>query len=107
MELPTKDDIEQCIKMMGQHIKLLSPSEFQNGLEIARRIKNLLSLYDKTGLPVREIDIHLLGHSEDRHSQGRQIHSFAVGDLYKLLPEDKAADLEWKIDELKAHIAHR
>ena len=104
MTLPTREDIEKCIKLMGQE-------EFQIGvsdaMKIGERLKGLLAFYDKSGLPVGEVDIYLLGEVPGR-KQLTQIHSFAVGDRYTLLPEDDdpedAVD-DWKIQDIRAHVS--
>lgn len=55
MTLPTKEDIEHCIKMMGQEEFHIGVSD---AVKIAERLKGLLKLYEKEGILVDEVDIH-------------------------------------------------
>ena len=112
MMLPTREDIEQCIKMMSLR-----------SMDAAERLKGLLAFYDERGLPIGEVDLYLLGEVPGR-KQLTQIHSFAVGDKYTLLPEDEepvssyynynlgdepgVAEVDevdgWKIQDIRAHV---
>jgi len=71
-------------------------------------------------VPLKEVDIHLLGEipgkvqNLSRHVgmklitsrvQRTQIHSFAVGDNYELLPKNKDPDIDdWKVSDIRGHI---
>lgn len=105
--LPTKEDIEQCIKLMG----LLpgSQTEVSKPLEIAGRLKELLTLYDAGlgGMAIVEVDIYLLGEVPGQ-VQLTQTHTFAVGDVYKMLPEDEEPQVpEWKVNDIRAHLVKK
>ncbi len=97
MELPTKDDIERLIFILGA----VGPmSADPQAAELASKLTGLLNLYDKTGLPVSEVDIHL--NTADAMIYGpNQIHTYNVGDEYS------EEGFLGTIRELKAHIAHR
>lgn len=73
--------------------------------EVAERLKGLKKLWSKEGLPVVEVDVYLLGEVPGR-AQRTQIHTFAVGDIYKLLPEDEDPEIAsdgWKVQDIRAH----
>ena len=111
--LPTKEDIEQCIKLMG----LLpgSQTEVPKPLEIAGRLKELLPLYDEGlgGMAIVEVDIHIRAPSEGGPLTGSskdwQIHTYTVGGEYELLPQDEVDDLPtvWNIKDIRAHRVKR
>ncbi len=106
MELPTKDDIETCIKMMSSREFAM---EVSKALEIAGRLKQLLPLYDAGlgGMAIVEVDIYLLG-EEPGVAQRSQVHTFAVGDDYKVLPEDEDHDIaEWEVQDIRAHLVKK
>lgn len=74
------------------------------GDAVAERLKDLKKLWSKEGLPVVEVDVYLLGEVPGR-AQRTQIHTFAVGDLYKLLPEDEDPEIPadgWKVQDIRA-----
>ncbi|KKL91973.1 hypothetical protein LCGC14_1889340 [marine sediment metagenome] len=104
-DLPTKADLIHTIKLMG----LLPGSQIgvPKPLEIAERLRNLLALYEKPGMPIVEVDIYLLG-EEPGVAQRSQIHTFAVDDDYKVLPEDEDHDIaEWKVQDIRAHLVKK
>lgn len=73
---------------------------------VAERLKKLKKLWSKEGLPVVEVDVYLLGEVPGR-AQRTQIHTFTVGDLYKLLPEDEDPEIAsdgWKVQDIRAHV---
>ena len=81
-----------------------SQIEVPKPLEIAERLKELLPLYDKRGLAIVEVDIYLLGEVPGRR-QLTCAPRFAVGDEYILLPEDgKPDNIDWKVNDIRAHI---
>ena len=108
--LPTKDDIEQLVALVEVQKDLpygmFSDEEADSMVE---KLKNLLPLYDKGlgGLAIVEVDIYLLG-EEPGVAQRSQTHTFAVGDVYKMLPEDEDPDVsEWKVQDIRAHLVKK
>ena len=103
MTLPTKEDIERLIFILGA----VGPmSADPQAAELASKLTGLLSLYEKRGLPIEEVDVYLLGEVLGR-VQRTQIHTFAVGDKYKLLPEDEDPEVPadgWDIQDIRAHV---
>lgn len=103
MTLPTKEDIERLIFILGA----VGPmSADPQAAELASKLTELLSLYEKRGLPIEEVDVYLLGEVPGR-VQRTQIHTFAVGDKYKLLPEDEDPEVPadgWDIQNIRAHV---
>jgi hypothetical protein len=74
------------------------------GDAVAERLKDLKKLWSKEGLPVVEVDIYLMGEVPGRF-QRTQIHTFAVDDIYKLLPEDEDPEIPadgWKVQDIRA-----
>ena len=67
---------------------------------------------------LKEVDIYLLGEVPGKvqdlaprmkriigRVRCRQTHTYAVGDKYELLPEDKDPDIDdWKISDIRGHI---
>ncbi len=103
--LPTKADLMHTIKLMG----LLPGSQIgvPKPLEIAERLRNLLALYERPGMPIVEVDIYLLGEVPGR-VQLTQTHTFAVGDVYEMLPEDEDPQVpEWKVNDIRAHLVKK
>ncbi len=113
--MPTKEDIIYAIQVM----KRTAATDMDKAHAIGERMEALLAFYDKSGLPVREVDIYLLGEVPGRR-QLTQIHSYAVGDRYELLPEDDEEPVStyynynleddpevpadgWKIQDIRAH----
>jgi hypothetical protein len=80
-----------------------------NAKDIAERLKELLTLYDKGlgGMVIVEVDIHLLGEVPGQ-VQLTQTHTFAVGDVYEMLPEDEDPQVpEWKVNDIRAHLVKK
>ena len=74
--------------------------------EVAENLKELKKLWSKEGLPIVEVDVHLLGEVPGR-AQRIQIHTFAVGDIYKLLPEDEDPEIAsdgWRVRDIRANV---
>jgi len=117
----TKEDIEYLIQISKREILPYPPTgkttpaieALLTIAEMAPRLEALKKLWTKEGLPVKEVDIHLLGEVPGR-KQLTQIHSFAVGDTYKLeepvstyynynLGEAGEVD-DWKIQDIRTHM---
>lgn len=110
MEL-TEADVDFLIQVMTDRYL-----QIKGGSEVAERLEELKKLWNKIeGLPIGEVDIYLLGEVPGR-KQLTQVHSFAVGDKYKLLPEDEPVStyynynlgddidgVDWKIQDIRAH----
>jgi len=55
-------------------------------------------------VPLKEVDIYLLGEIPGR-SQRIQVHTYAVGDEYKMLPEDDEPDItNWTVNDIRGRI---
>ena len=113
MTLPTKEDIEfirwvlTTVMEKARFSGEFGEDQFKDtpsGLD--SRLNELLTLYDSGpggGLPIHEVDIYLLGEVPGK-IQRSQLHAFAVGDVYKMLPEDEDTQVpEWKIQDIRAH----
>jgi len=95
----TLEDVDFLIRVLTDRYLRI-----KNGVEVAKRLERLKKLWTKEGLPVVEVDIYLLGEVPGR-AQRTQIHTFAVGDIYKLLPEDEDPEIAsdgWKVRDIRA-----
>lgn len=109
-ELPTKEDIEQLIVLVEVQKDLpygmFSDEEADS---MVKKLKEVLTLYDKGlgGMAIVEVDLYLLGEVPGQ-VQLTQTHTFAVGDVYKMLPEDEEPQIpEWKVNDIRAHLMRR
>ena len=98
MTLPTREDIEYAIEVMMR----TAATDMDKVHAIGERIKALLSFWATPGIPIGEVDIFLLGEVPGQ-VQRTQMHSFVLGDVYKMLPEDEDVDVpEWKVHSIRA-----
>jgi len=97
----TLEDVDFLIRVLTDRYLRI-----KNGVEVAKRLEGLKKLWTKEGLPIKEVDVYLLGEVPGR-AQRTQIHTFAVGDIYKLLPEDEDPEIPsdgWKVQDIRAHV---
>lgn len=97
----TLEDVDFLIRVLTDRYLRI-----KNGVEVAERLEGLKKLWTKEGLPIKEVDVFLLGEVPGRF-QRTQIHTFAVGDIYKLLPEDEDPEIAsdgWKVRDIRAHV---
>ncbi len=101
-ELPTKFDLANAISVLKHY----TGADMDSVHAIGEKLKSLLPLYDEGlgGLAIQEVDVYLLG-EEPGVAQRSQVHTFRVGDDYKVLPEDEDHDIgEWKVNDIRAHV---
>ena len=112
----TEEDVDFLLNLV-KHTDWCDEAEEEQIKRIEVELAELKKLWSKEGLPVKEVDIYLLGEVPGR-KQLTQIHSFAVGDTYKLLPEDEAPVStyynynlseagevdDWKIQDIRTHM---
>jgi len=97
----TLEDVDFLIRVLTDRYLRI-----KNGVEVAKRLEGLKKLWTKEGLPIKEVDVYLLGEVPGRF-QRTQIHTFAVGDTYRLLPEDEDPEIPadgWKVRDIRAHV---